>query len=949
MEHVVALVMLSPLWTAALAWISEIARLNLVPDGPKLDRSREGGWTVAASAAIAIGMAIYSAYLRKKLLKNLRSDEKPTALTLRGSQTSYLIGIDVLNPVFAWAGNRQTRDEKQHGKKGGLLGGGPKVKIFHEDGWHVVCPGVGRRLLAIKSGGKNIFTGPIDSTSHPSGTVVDLGREGMFAIYWGEELQPVNTFLGDASRVGVDSAWPWVVYIQWIQKRLGESPLWPDLSYEFDIPPDEDVCTAVGLTGDGYLAPTSSLSGNIFSVIAATNGVVGVGKLTVRGDRHADFKPGEAFLLTGNAHPDGNLVAYNVVVYQFQTAPPVDPDPDLGTPGSPAEYETRTDIYIATTLSGADATGTVESYTYSNDDGYNPAHIIAHALFAPVPLGLGRDMDLYDLDSLVEFEDRATAEGLRCRMKGEEGAAMEGLLQGFLLDCGLMLPIDPISGKLTFVPNRETSDPSTLPEITREMIIGPVKISRRTAGWRMDEAVINYKDRQQGYRDNPFLFTNDGIISWGGMANTRTLELVSTNLVGTAQVFAKRRAYEDLSPNTHFDITTKNETRLLIPGQVFKLEGKEMLIRLVEVKPDEKTDSTTLTCFADNYGSKPTSIDIDEFPGDDPALEALPDLVVQLVEVPEYLLGKEKPTTMVLRVRAHSQIKGATIYSSEDNNTYEAEDNDTNSFAGGELLDPIPVDGLYLVEEGPTFTILGPDFAGVRDLSGNEAAWRRGEQLMAIGTEIFYVRNFTILSPTTAQAMGVMRARYDTRPQAHAVGAELVIFPQDEGFALQKSYQVPDGEMFVKTTPFTSNVISDAAAAAHHIQFYGKGIRPIAPTRPRLTTIHSGYHTGEDLTFVWDYFCPRSPLAGAGYFPAGGVLDPISPEGGFLIRFYDNLDALVSEYPVEGTVNPSFDYPNAQLVADFGSEPTSFNVRVFQLRDGYRSFPSPVRTIEKIP
>lgn len=178
-----------------------------------------------------------------------------TQLSERGAALPMIFGRRRIGPLFGWAGNRIITKERapSGGKKGGGSGA-PKVKVFREEGWHILCLGPAYQLDRILEGGETVWIGPINSGSHPSGSTIDAGRAGSFKIYWGTADQDANTFLGDSSRVGVTSRWPFICYVEWTSKRLGQIAQWPQLDYEIFCLPTESQLTHSGpfLRNGGY-------------------------------------------------------------------------------------------------------------------------------------------------------------------------------------------------------------------------------------------------------------------------------------------------------------------------------------------------------------------------------------------------------------------------------------------------------------------------------------------------------------------------------------------------------------------------------------------------------------------------------------------------------------------------------------------------------------------------
>lgn len=191
---------------------------------------------VGIAIAVIGGLLLASRFLLRKppdAPDNLGEDTPPTIST-RGSWVPLYFGTrKTEKTVIGWAGNRTTTQEStgSGGGKGGGGGGDAKQTIFHEEVWHLLGVGPATHLHEIRFNGKIIWQGPIDSETSPSGTEISVGAEGSFKIYWGEETQPINLDLGDASRVGVSSRWPRLCYIYWTRMRYGTSPAQPQVEY----------------------------------------------------------------------------------------------------------------------------------------------------------------------------------------------------------------------------------------------------------------------------------------------------------------------------------------------------------------------------------------------------------------------------------------------------------------------------------------------------------------------------------------------------------------------------------------------------------------------------------------------------------------------------------------------------------------------------------------------
>lgn len=223
--------------------------------------------------ALSYGASALAASLQDKpKQKNFARDDKPTTLADRGSYIPLVIGRRSIGYIFGWAGNREVVPEVT-GSTGGKGGGSSKKtyqQIYREDGWHVLCVGPALALHAIRQGGVKIFDETINSGSTPSGSIIDLGKEGAFQIFWGECDQAINTRLG--AGIGINSQWPHICSVYWISKRLGPSARWDTIDYEIEVTPqvagDPGIAqhyrvgsggTAIKVSGDVTVSPLATL------------------------------------------------------------------------------------------------------------------------------------------------------------------------------------------------------------------------------------------------------------------------------------------------------------------------------------------------------------------------------------------------------------------------------------------------------------------------------------------------------------------------------------------------------------------------------------------------------------------------------------------------------------------------------------------------------------------
>ncbi len=897
-----------------------------------MSRSRRSplGWVQVGLIALSVGISLLAAKLLKPKNKNPISDDKPTTLTTRGSYCNWLLGIREVGPFFAWAGDRIKRKEKVAGGKGFAT---PKQEVWYEAGWHVLAVGPVDALLRIEQSGKAIFSGRITKESHPSGSTHDLGAEGAFTIYWGEQTQPINTFLGDAARVTISSRWPRLCYVVWNRKRLGPSPVWPVLNYVLERRPSGSFLTQ----SEPWYEPTAVLDGPIVDVdafVASAN--PDVGYLEVDGDLTQEIDPGRAAAVVGNGLADGDYVVRRAVAVQVVSGTTAD--------GLPI-FETRTRLFLEAGTVGANANGTVQTYTFATDDGANIAHVVADMLFADWPAGLGLDPDglePWDLDSLESWGVEAETLGLRSSIVGVNGEELASLLGAILQDHGVMLPINPLNGgRLTFKRVREPS--GTLPFVPADLVSGGPPEREKLLGERnVDKLVFSFTDRDHGFGDSTIMVRDDGSVGYSEYARARTVPIASTVHFDTAGILAEQRSQEELAGAAQFTIEISRGARELVPGDAIEVEDFDDVLRVLEVGVDPISEGVAVRVQPDVYGVRRS--DFVNEPGGESGgpLDPEADLFRPL-EVPEALLSTEQMLLSVVRARAHAQTIEAVEHASADDVTYTALGNESGAAFAGLLDVALAADDPYFQSQGPTFDEFGPDASTVLDLTGDDLSWSRGRQLAVLadgdGIEVCFVRKVTALGGGQYRLDGLLRARYDTRRRAWPVGTEVYIFEDDEFQTFDDVLLVPGDDLYVKSQPVASGgSIPLAAVSPKAVKLYGKGLVPVPPEALHVIAPHKGspsYGTGDDVTLRWGWSTSSSKNTGAGYQAAGAAIGAPVIKGSFLVELRTSGGTLVQ---TDTTTDPFITYLNATLAAAPINE-TSFRVRVSHTNNGFTSDP----------
>lgn len=874
--------------------------------------------------ALAVGLSILAAKLLAPKPDTPVIDDKPTTLTTRGSFITWLVGRRRVGPVVAYAASRYTTKEKSDGGKGWFSPDAPKVTVYFESGWHQLAIGPCDVLHAIYQGGKILFQGPITRTSHPSGTVVNLGTEGSFYIYWGEVSQPLNTTL--AGQTGISSRWPHCCYVHWHSKRLGTTPIWQMMEYDLE----RFVSNSVLSDSDAYMDPDSTLSSTEVDIYDNLDGAAGVGWFELQGDWTPLFGPTDKVALTGNTMGDTDLIITSATIEQRLES----------FDGRFYYYRSYTRLKFTTALSGTDDNGSLTLYENSNVGGINPAHAIAEILFADFPLGLSKSTDDWDLDSLEALGTLTELgnEKIPCSLVGINGENADAILGMTLQDLGVMLPIHPTNGKLYFMAVREPT--GTLQELMEAQTNDPLpQIETLHGDTSSDKFIFNFQDWEHAFKDMTIAIDEDGQAGYLEHQRAKKIKIGIAIDIKTAAKIAERRSQEELAGAVVYSVTANHGARLLIPGEAILMENIDDILRVMSVLADPESGKVKLKLMADVYGARKSTFENEGGGGEfnyDPALQ---DAQFTYVEIPEYWLAGGPMTIMIPRIRESSDIAGANIYISRDDSTYTYMLPELAAATGGVLLEEITPDGDKHLTTGPTFTVSGPDIATALDLSADELNWRLGRQILVWGNEVAFVQKITAIGGDTYRLDGILRARWDTEMETHAVGQPVFIFAANDFENIQDLLLAADVDLYIKTQPYTSGSIVnlDASPKLHINNTIGKGIVPMRPLNLTLTApapLVRAFETGNNIGIAWSYMSASQPSTGAGMQGKGNASSSSALQGEFRLEIL-NISNVVKRTIT--TTDTSYAYSNANLVADFGGEPASFKIRITVIRGGTSS------------
>lgn len=595
-----------------------------------------------------------------------------------------------------------------------------------------------------------------------------------------------------------------------------------------------------------------------------------------------------------------------------------------------------------------DFKGDLIPYIYDAFEGVNAAHLLDQFLHAPSPHGVELPRgDYFDVDSLEDLGVLIETEDLRTNVVFKGGVTLEDALESILLDLGIAIPSDPITGLLRFLPVRDPS--GSVISVPEEMVVSYPEIEALQDNPTADRIVYSFADRTRGYRETTLLFNNDGTTSLEKRANVKTIALtIATDLIEASKI-AERRRLEDLVRQTKVRLVLNREGRLLLPGQVISVPSVlDENLRILSVSPSVDSPNTTVECIIDVFGIPQPGVDFDfgGAPSSSGSSAPVADPRVYIWELPRIIISEENKVA-ILRTRATLQTTDAGLWFSGTGSIYSFVGSHTSACLSGELLEEIPLGSLLVSGDVAEVDFDGPpDFFLVDDYSGDPDNWYGGRQICLFVNpsgeeEICFLEALTLTGVASAYLKGLIRGRWGTSRIDLPVGSQVFVFPASTVQLFSDPLVSPGSDLYVKTQPRTSTSISIDSVTPQVQTLEGRWVRPIAPGALRMADGIPSYSTGEDLLLAWNFRSSGGYAyrTGAGYQRYGEACGSHGPDGDFQLIVTDPAQPSLSLVKL---VPPSFGTTiyNVEIVSTFGGEPSQLDFELRGIQSGRTSDPA---------
>lgn len=511
----------------------------------------------------------------QKRNRNPFLDSKPTTLAERGVFVPVVIGRRRVSPIVLWAGDRANNGE-----------------TLWESAWHAIAVGAGERINAIYINGDKLkqFQPMTRTANNPkNGTHIQsipIPDFGILDVYWGEEDQPVNDFLGNTNRVNIASRWPHLFYVVWRGFKL-DGDIWPEIEYEIDIFPNtSEFPNEASFYRTNSPEERDVISGLQVAEISHNEFIVREGALVqVQAYLiHAAIWETLGFDATGKSL---NVFGGSLWLVNSKLGKEFEIDAAVASGGQTwiipktAIWDHPEGTFIN------DPTYLVKVVQRVRAEGANPGHCIAQMMFSPYPQGLGRDKALYNIDSLQDVAKASLTEQFVSSIYGFDGEEFDSILSKLFKEFGVILRFNVADGLYEFALLRKNFQPFTIPEkifVERGEKSNPIGLGRLPS-----RIQYTFPDASVNYRVNEIAVQDDGRVWYTNAPTTRTEELHTVTDIGSAGQVVKRLTLAAQPDRIQAEVRLNRGARALLPGDSIRLPGYPHIMRITMVEIDTQS------------------------------------------------------------------------------------------------------------------------------------------------------------------------------------------------------------------------------------------------------------------------------------------------------------------------------------------------------------------------
>lgn len=568
----------------------------------------------------------------------------------------------------------------------------------------------------------------------------------------------------------------------------------------------------------------------------------------------------------------------------------------------------------------------------------NPALVI-YDLLTNVDYGLGIPPTSIDATAFAAAAVTLSTEGLGVSMQFDQQASADQLLGEVLRHCDGLIYTDPATGLWEITLARGGYDPTTLPVLTVDSILGTPEFSRGSWSETTNLVTIKFTSRSNNFNDRVVRAYDAANISVTGEVRPQDITFAGISSETSAALVAMRVLKTLTYPLSKIKLVADRSAWQFRPGGLFKFTWVPLgivnqVFRITRIGYGSLTDGKiTIDAVEDIFGISSTAFVAPPSSGwVNPIGTPLANEYEELVEAPLHLLVVSGISgIVVMSMAAKNPATGAS--------TYQIWRDDGSGYFDTTLLGNFCPVGI-LAADYPLLTPANDPTGFALSASGgvdlilldacSAADFLQGVNLCMIDNEIMGWQTPTANPDGTYSISPVLRGLMDTVPTKHLAGAKVWFFSIGTGIV---SDLPTNRTITAKLLPTNSSgTLPIGSATAESVTTNSRAGRPYPPGNFRMQGLPYGsrYNTiFGDLVLT---FAARNRDTEAGLTPltlqtAGDDSIPISDAFLFTIYRYLNGSPVVGFQSTTIPPSASFTYTAQQRVQDGG--PGLSTVKVF--------------------
>lgn len=569
----------------------------------------------------------------------------------------------------------------------------------------------------------------------------------------------------------------------------------------------------------------------------------------------------------------------------------------------------------------------------------NPALMI-YELLNSLDYGLGIPSAAIDPVSFAAAAVTLKAEALGVSMQIDTPGSADQIIGEILRHCDGLLYTDPATGLWTIVLARADYDPTMLPVLTVDSIVGTPDFSR--GSWSETSNLINIRflSRVNNFNTRTVRAYDPANVKVTGEVRPQTIDFNGISTEAAAQLVATRVLKTLTYPLAKIKLVANRSAWKFRPGGVFRftwapLGISNQVFRITRIGYGELADGKiSMDAVEDIFGISSVAFDVPPATGwTYPVTAPAAPIAQELIELPYHFM-QDGIRALCLLVRGDGTTRGFEIWLDEG----------SGYFFSNEVLATVP-SGLLAVDytdettalDATGFVLSATGLVDVDTIDNVTAAdIPAGTLLCLIDQEIMSLQTLTVNVDGTVTCSNVLRGVCDTVPVAHSAGARVWFISEGAGVTKDAPYAsdltisaklLPQNSL--STFPISSAIVDSLITRSRFSRPYPPGdlCMQSQPYGTRLDAI-----TGGDLVLTWKSR-NRLTQTAAGTLVAQDFTD-ITPEASTTYDVFVKDANGVTFHSETALVPETWTYTMAQRVADGPTNPDPMTVEVFSNRGG---------------